>query len=124
MSVFFDDFPVFEVEPQAALTSKVIDGFFNALGWRHAMQGKKAVDFSDAPVATGVQCQLANVWQVCLIVGNKPGRLDKILDLVEHLSTAGRGARKTAATLAGLMNFAGGFLMGHQFKLGTNVLNM
>ena len=68
----------------------------------------------------GVQYQLANVWQGRLVLGNKPGRLEKILDFVEQLCTAGEGARKTAATLAGLMNFAGGFVMGHQVKLGTN----
>ena len=60
----------------------------------------------------GVQYQLANVWQGRLVLGNKPGRLEKILDFVEQLCTAGEGARKTAATLAGLMNFAGGFVMG------------
>ena len=76
MSVFYDDCPVFEVEPPSALTSKVNDGFFNALGWRHGMQRKKAVDFSDAPVALGVQYQLADVWKGRLIVGNKPGRED------------------------------------------------
>ena len=48
---------------------------------------------------------------------------EKILELVEQVSVVGKGARKTAASLAGLMNFAGGFVMGHQFKLATNVLN-
>ena len=62
MSVFYDDFPVFEVEPLADLSTKIIDAFLNILGWRHAMQGKKAVGFSAAPIALGVQYHLQELW--------------------------------------------------------------
>ena len=123
MSVFYDDFPVFEVEPLADLSTKTIDAFLNILGWRHAMQGKKAVGFSAEPIALGVQYHLLELWSGQLTVSNKPGRVERILDLIEQLKTEGRRATKTAASLAGLMNFAGGFVLGHQFKLGTNALN-
>jgi len=123
MSVFYDDFPVFEVEPLADLSTKTIDAFLNILGWRHAMQGKKAVGFSAEPIALGVQYHLQELWSGQLTVSNKPGRVERILDLIEQLKTEGRRATKAAASLAGLMNFAGGFVLGHQFKLGTNALN-
>ena len=44
-SVFYDDYPIFEVAPLADLTSRIIDAFLNLLGWRHAVKGKKAIDF-------------------------------------------------------------------------------
>jgi hypothetical protein len=87
------------------------------------MQGKKAVGFSAEPIALGVQYHLQELWSGQLTVSNKPGRVERILDLIEQLKTEGRRATKTAASLAGLMNFAGGFVLGHQFKLGTNALN-
>ena len=123
MSVFYDDFPVFEVEPLADLSTKIIDAFLNILGWRHAMQGKKAVGFSAAPIALGAQYHSQELWSGQLTVSNKPGRVERILDLIKQLKTEGRRSTKTAASLAGLMNFAGGFVLGHQFKLGTNALN-
>ena len=123
MSVFYDDFPVFEVEPLAELSTKIVDAVLNVLGWRHAMQGKKAVGFSAEPIALGVQYNLQELWSGNLTVSNKPGRLERILDLIKQLKTEGRRSTKTAASLAGLMNFAGGFVLGHQFKLGTNALN-
>ena len=58
-SVFYDDYPVFEVQPLAALTSKIVDAFLNVLGWRHAVQGKKAVDFCSLPVALGYN----SIWK-------------------------------------------------------------
>ena len=85
MSVFYDDFPVFEVEPLSDLSTKIIDAFLNALGWRHAMQGKKAVGFSAEPIALGVQYRLQELWSGQMTVGNKPGRLERILDLIKQL---------------------------------------
>ena len=87
------------------------------------MQGKKAVGFSAEPIALGVQYNLQELWSGNLTVSNKTGRLERILDLITQLKTEGRRSTKTAASLAGLMNFAGGFVLGHQFKLGTNALN-
>ena len=50
----------FEVQPLAALTSKIVDAFLNVLGWRRAVQGKKAVGFCSQPVALG--CNLP--WSI------------------------------------------------------------
>lgn len=39
-SVFFDDFPAFEIAPLTHLTSQALDQFFGTLGWKHAITGK------------------------------------------------------------------------------------
>ena len=44
-SVVYDDYPCFELSPLASHTTKFLDGFFDVLGWKHAVTGKKAVDF-------------------------------------------------------------------------------
>ena len=43
--VLDDDYPCFELSPLASHTTKFLDGFFDILGWKHAVTGKKAVDF-------------------------------------------------------------------------------
>ena len=75
--VFYDDFPCFEVDPLTALTARVLDTFFNILGWKHAVQGKKATDFSVEMQALGIQYNLGELWEGKLTVQNKPGRRDQ-----------------------------------------------
>ena len=122
-SVFYDDDPVFEVQPLAALTSKIVDAFLNVLGWRHAVQGKKAVDFCSQPVALGVQFNLEHIWTGDLLVQNKPGRIDRIAEMIALVKEGEGKSKALVASLAGLMNFAGGFVLGHHFKLGSHALN-
>ena len=52
-SVFYDDNPCFELQPLVHLTAKALDKFFNILGWRHAVTGKKAVDFGPVTASSG-----------------------------------------------------------------------
>ena len=122
-SVFYDDYPVFEVQPLAALTSKIVDAFLNVLGWRHAVQGKKAVDFCGLPVALGVQFNLENIRTGELVVQNKPGRIERIVEMIALVKEGDGKSKSLIASLAGLMNFAGGFVLGHHFKLGSHALN-
>ena len=122
-SVFYDDYPVCEVQPLAALTSKIVDAFLNVLGWRHAVQGKKAVDFCSQPVALGVQFNLEHIWTGDLLVQNQPGRIDRIAEMIALVKEAEGKSKALVASLAGLMNFAGGFVLGHHFRLGSHALN-
>ena len=122
-SVFYDDYPVFEVQPLAALTSKIVDAFLNVLGWRHAVQGKKAVDFCSQPVALGVQFNLEHIRTGDLVVQNKPGRIERIAEMIALVKEGEGKSKSLVASLAGLMNFAGGFVLGHHFKLGSHALN-
>ena len=55
MSVFYDDFPVFEVEPLAELSTKIVDAVLNVLGWRHGNARKESGRVSAEPIALGVQ---------------------------------------------------------------------
>ena len=122
-AVFYDDYPCFEIQPLANLTTKTLDGFFSALGWRHAVVGKKATDFSSTFVALGVQYSLDKLWHGSLVLQNKPGRLERIISLIKSLA-GGHVTNKTdIACLSGLLNFAGGFVMGHSFKPALHYLN-
>ncbi len=41
-SVFFDDYPCFELLPLACHTTKFLDGFFDVLGWKQCGHGKES----------------------------------------------------------------------------------
>eukprot|EP00435_Cladocopium_sp_Y103_P027261 s2653_g6.t1 len=103
--VFYDDFPCFEVEPLAQLTAKSLDSFFNVLGWKHAVTGKKATD------------NLQDLWRGRLTVQNKAGRRDRIMALTADLRQLRSGSKDTAASLAGILKFSGG---GHSLKPATH----
>ena len=122
-SVFYDDYPCFEFEPLCSLTTSVLNKFFGILGWKHAVVGKKAKDFSPETIALGVQYELGELWAGSLTVRNKPGRLCRIKELAKEFKSAERGQASLAASLSGLLNFAGGFVLGHAFKPVTNALS-
>eukprot|EP00435_Cladocopium_sp_Y103_P034693 s357_g9.t1 len=122
-SVFYDDFPCFEVEPLAQLTAKSLDTFFNVLGWKHAVTGKKATDFGSEMQALGIQYNLQDLWRRKLTVQNKAGRRGRIMALTADLRQLGSGSKNTAASLAGILNFCGGFVLGHSLKPATHALS-
>ena len=122
-AVFYDDYPCFEIQSLTSLTTKTLDGFFSALGWRHALVGKKATDFASTFVALGVQYSLDKLWQGNLVLQNKPGRLERIVSLAKSLEDDPLPRKTDVACLSGLLNFAGGFVMGHSFKPALHYLS-
>eukprot|EP00435_Cladocopium_sp_Y103_P010573 s2459_g2.t1 len=71
----------------------------------------------------GGSVQLGAALERALVVKNKPGRLERILELIKQVRNDQGRDKSVVASVAGLMNFAGGFVLGHQFKLGTHALN-
>ena len=92
-SVFYDDFPCFEVEPLTEHTTKILNGFFDVLGWRNAVTGKKATDFAAEMQALAVQYNLEHLWDGRLEVQNKPSRIDRIRSLNGEFREAGKTAK-------------------------------
>ena len=91
---FYDDYPTLEFAMAAENTTQVVSGFFQLLGWRHAVTGKKAKPFASTFAALGVEYDLANLPNAFFTVRNKPERLLRIERLI------------------GLLNFASGFALG------------
>lgn len=71
----------------------------------------------------GVQYSLNNIWNGSLVLDNKPGRIKKILEVVEQFRTARSNTGAVVAALSGLLSFAGGFTLGHRLKLATHALH-
>ena len=115
-SVYVDDFPTLEVSPLAPSTTHVFSDLLDTLGWAHATSGKKAVDFQQKWCALGAQFDVSRLHEGSLQVSNKPGRLERILSMAETMEVPEARVKQTAESLHGLLNFAGGFVLGHAFK--------
>ena len=116
LGVFVDDFPAMEVEDLAPMTTQIVSTFFSVLGWKHATEGKKAVEFAPSWVALGVRFDFTLLSSGRLIVANKEGRLARIVHLAERLESQEPCSTAVASTLHGLLNFAGGYVLGQSLK--------
>jgi hypothetical protein len=109
---FYDDYPTLEFAMAAENTTQVVSGFFQLLGWRHAVSGKKAKPFASTFAALGVEYDLANLTNAFFTVGNKPERLLRIERLIDRAAQEGKVTSSAAASIHGLLNFASGFSLG------------
>ena len=115
-TVFYDDFPVVEHQCIAANTTKVLDTFLDLLGWLHATTGKKAAPFDAAMTVLGVTFTLSDLKLGKFKVGNKEGRVDRMIKLLCDIRDAETMKQDQVAVLQGLLGFAGRFVLGRSLK--------
>ena len=113
---FYDDFTLFEFQPAASPLDKVAMRFLSNLGWTFARDGKKFVPFGSSVVSLGVALDLSGVWDGFLTVSNKPGGLERIAYVLQPIADGRDVTRADLASLHGLINFAGGYVMGFELK--------
>ena len=119
-AVYVDDFPAI-----GQSTSEVITGFLDLIGWSYASGGSKAPDFSTTWIALGVQWDFSCLGSGSFRSGNKPGRLERICamaKLVSDIESPGEAARLSSC-IHGMLNFAGGFVLGHALKPATRMFS-
>ena len=115
-----DDFPTICISDIASLTSRCMSLLLNLLGWDHAQVGAKALDFDSEFTALGASLNLSGLAQGKFVLGNKPGRVDKIVAMVKSVQAAGKITRAQAAEIQGHLNFASGFYMSRSLKFVLN----
>ena len=119
---FYDDFTLFEFQPAASLLDKVLMRLLSILGWLFATEGKKFVPFSPSVISLGVSLGLKDIWTRVVAVGNKPGRLEKIAEMLKAVIASDHASKSQLASLHGLVNFAGGYTLGYQLKPTARML--
>ena len=113
---YFDDFPMFDTAECAAETDSLISEFMDLLGWNHAKTGSKAQPFSEVFSVLGMQIDLSKLSEGSVILSNKPGRIDRIVERLSVVSERGRLTVHEAQVLLGLLNFSSGFFAGRALK--------
>eukprot|EP00435_Cladocopium_sp_Y103_P055901 s883_g18.t1 len=121
---YFDDYPTLDMGLAGDVTTGVVSQFFQLIGWRHAVSGKKATPFAPVFGALGVEFDLGKLQFGNFTVGNKPERLKRILRLVAKVVDDGRVSTADAASIHGLLNFASGFTLGKSLQTAAHGFSM
>ena len=94
----------------------MVQHLLDLLGWKHATTGKKSVDFSGTMQVLGVSFHLEDFWDKQITVANRPSRVQRILEMLASYSNKGTISTTEAATMHGLLNYAGGLVVGRCLK--------
>ena len=111
--VFYDDFPIVEVEPLKNLTTTLVRSFLDLLRWLHATVGKKATPFSPVFTALGVNFSLESLWKGEVLLENIAERISRLERIFGQWKEAEAAKRSQCASVHGMLNFACGFVLGH-----------
>ena len=110
--VFYDDFPLFSPEERAADADLSASALLDLLGWRHARTGPKGKPFQDKFQVLGCSMDLSQIADGKLVMENKPGRIDRMLEQLSKLRAANFMSLHEAQVLHGLMRYSCGFFAG------------
>ena len=110
--VFYDDFPVFSPASLASDADAAASQLLDLLGWRHAKTGTKASPFAASFQVLGCSLDLSGICSGNIILENKPGRIDRLVELLCGIKTAGILTKHQGQIIHGLMRYACGFFSG------------
>ena len=106
---FYDDFPTVSPKASSSILTKSLSAILNLLGWDHAQIGVKAIDFASDFAALGVSVNLKQLHKGSFVLANKPGRIDRICNMLRAVVEDGFIAKNRASEIQGHLNFASGF---------------
>ena len=115
--VFFDDYPILEPAALCVIASQSFEGLLKALGWRYTDDPKKCHPFDGTFDVLEARLDVEDLNGGSLVVQNKPGRLEKIDELIQEVQSAGSISKRQAQVIHGNLNFAMGFVLGHTTRV-------
>eukprot|EP00435_Cladocopium_sp_Y103_P018012 s3778_g4.t1 len=121
---YFDDYPTLEWGKSSDVTTGIVSQFFQLIGWRHAVTGKKAKPFATSFGALGVEYALDRLHKGSFTIGNKQERLDRISRMIAKVRADGQVSATNAASIHGLLNFASGFTLGKALQTASHGFSM
>ena len=113
---FYDDYPMFCLENEGEEVDRVVSDFLGLLGWDHATSGSKGLAFDKVFTVLGMQLDLSQLTSQTVVLSNKPGRTDRIVQKLQEVAQAGSIHKHEAQVLRGLLQFASGFYAGRGLK--------
>ena len=116
---YFDDFPMFDMQPLTDSAQKSVEVLLGLLGWTYAT-GDKDHPFDRAFTILGARIDLTSLETGTVSIGNKPGRLGHIASIVSTIESSQSVA--DLAVLRGHIVFASGFCLGRFLRPATSHL--
>ncbi|CAE8583271.1 unnamed protein product [Polarella glacialis] len=101
-SNFFDDYPHLDLQV-LSISSRLTSTFlFDLLGWRHSVAEHKCLTFDPVFTALGVQFDFKQaVSGGSFAIGNKPGRVQKLITSMEEILASSRCTSSEASAIRG-----------------------
>ncbi|CAE7839764.1 unnamed protein product, partial [Symbiodinium necroappetens] len=120
--VFHDDFPLLSPAESSDNADAVVSAFLDELGWLHAKTGAKGKPFAEEFDVLGMSLQLSSFGQGKVVLANKQGRIERIIERMQEIAAKGEIRRHEAQVLQGLLQYASGFYSGRALKHASHVL--
>eukprot|EP00973_Karenia_brevis_P010996 1488992-Karenia_brevis.AAC.1 len=109
---FFDDFTQIEPAVLASSAQETIEGILGLLGWKVALGEKKRKPFSKRFISLGAEVDFENLVKEELVVRNKPGRVDQIVDTIRRALSCRALRTSDLLSVRGRVLYAEGQLFG------------
>lgn len=93
-----------------------ISRMLDLLGWKHAKSGAKGKPFEPTFDVLGMSLNLESIREGRVVLANKVGRAEKILEKVAMASSGNGSFRQSLQVLMGHLNFASGFFAGRALR--------
>ena len=122
-TVFYDDFPTVEPTQTASSARETAAGLLDALGWRFAREGKKALPYESCFNVLGVSMDLGSSQKGLVTICNKADRIDSLLNTVCDILDRQKISASLASSLHGQLNFAQGQFLGAEMKPAMSFLS-
>ena len=113
---YFDDYPNVETKELAGSSRSFMEFILHALGWKYAMEGKKAEPHAASFKVLGVELSLQSSAEGQITVSNKRERVDDLVQKLSDILDKGTLSGAEAASLHGQLNFAQGQYYGCSLK--------
>ncbi|CAE7196317.1 unnamed protein product [Symbiodinium sp. CCMP2592] len=113
---YFDDYPLFNPTSSATSVDQDVSQLLDLLGWRHAKSGAKGKPFDSSFDVLGTRLDLGEILSGKIVLANKVGRAEKILEKVSTASLGNGSFRQSLQVLIGHLNFASGFFAGRALR--------
>ncbi|CAJ1408832.1 unnamed protein product [Effrenium voratum] len=123
--VFYDDFPLLSPCETASNADESASELLDLLGWRHARTGPKGLPFASSFNVLGAKLDLSRVQEGVVTLGNKEGRIARLVERMGLAKTNGKMSVHEAQVLHGLMRYSVGFFAGrHLHQVCAELLQM
>ena len=87
--VFYDDFPMFQPASLAENADLAASELLDLLGWKHAKTGTKSAPFGEKFNVLGCELNLSGITSGTVVLENKPGRIDRLVELLNQIQSEG-----------------------------------
>ena len=112
---YFDDFPILSLAGLNDSTVNSVTLLLRLLGFDYAKH--KLKEFSKSAAVLGVELDLNEVAGKGILIRNKPGRIEEVLDSIDAVLESGSTTTREASRILGRLQYVDSFIMGRDGRL-------